>query len=114
MRSLESSSEPSLKVIVASASQSFELIDGQVGKDDRLRIFDLELRGIGGGIGEGADASAASETPEQLRIAPLIAASAFWIKTRPARSIGTGSHPDQVYATTPRTRPTISAVRPNA
>ena len=52
---------------------------------------------------KGADASAASETPEQLRIDPLIAASAFWIKTRPAQSIGTGSHPDQEFSADPAT-----------
>ena len=38
---------------------------------------------------------------QQLRIDPLIAASAFWNKTRSTQSIGTVSHPDQVNATPP-------------
>jgi hypothetical protein len=44
LRSLESSSAPFLDVPTAPASQPFRLIDDLVGTEERLKIFDLELR----------------------------------------------------------------------
>jgi hypothetical protein len=44
LQSLESSSGPSPEVSTARASQPFRLIDDLIGTDERLKIFDLELR----------------------------------------------------------------------
>jgi len=44
LQSLESSSSPSPVVSAASGSQPFRLIDDLIGTEERLKIFDLELR----------------------------------------------------------------------
>lgn len=44
LHALEGSSGPSPEISPAPASQEFKLIDDLVGTEDRLRIFDLELR----------------------------------------------------------------------
>jgi hypothetical protein len=55
LHSLESSSEFSPEVSSAPASQQFRLIDGLIGTEERLKIFDLELRTLEEGFGDVSD-----------------------------------------------------------
>src|SRR5713101_2087749 len=57
LRSLESSRGPSLDVSSAPASQPFRLIDDLIGTEERLKIFDLELRGLDNVAFDGNDNS---------------------------------------------------------
>ncbi len=53
--SLENSSGPSLEISSAPASKPFRLIDELIGAEERLRIFDLELRGLDDNAQESTD-----------------------------------------------------------
>jgi hypothetical protein len=62
LRSLESASGASQEVSSAPASRSFRLIDDLIGTEERLKIFDLELRALDSGAG--LDSEIQSETEE--------------------------------------------------
>jgi hypothetical protein len=55
LHSLESPSKISPETSSAQASQPFKLIDDLLGREERLKIFDLELRTLEGGAGEDGD-----------------------------------------------------------
>ncbi|MDO9459982.1 MAG: hypothetical protein Q7N95_07675 [Alphaproteobacteria bacterium] len=65
LRSLESPGAPAVAAPAGPAPQTFRLIDDLIGTEERLRIFDLELRGIDSGIGDGTDEPVMVETPEE-------------------------------------------------
>src|ERR1700758_5133282 len=68
LHSLESSSGPPLEVSSTPASQPFRLIDDLIGTEERLKIFDLELRTLEGGA-DGSDPQ--SEQEQENRSAPV-------------------------------------------
>ena len=68
LRSLEKPGAPAVAVPTGPASQTFRLIDDLIGTEERLRIFDLELRGMDSGNGEGNDEPVMTETPEDSLI----------------------------------------------
>jgi hypothetical protein len=74
LHSLEISNEFSPKTLSAPASQPFRLIDDLLDAEERLKIFGLELRALGGGARDGGDRH--SEHEEENEAAPIEAPDA--------------------------------------
>ncbi|MDP2354560.1 MAG: hypothetical protein Q8M31_00665 [Beijerinckiaceae bacterium] len=68
LRSLEKPGSPAVAAPPGPTSQTFRLIDDLIGTEERLRIFDLELRGMDSGNGEGTDETVVTEPPEDSSI----------------------------------------------
>jgi hypothetical protein len=74
LHSLESSGEISPEASSSLASQPFKLIDDLLGREERLKIFDLDLRTLEGGAGEDGDHE--SEHKQENEATPIEASDA--------------------------------------
>jgi hypothetical protein len=74
LHSLESSGEPSVEISSTPTSPALKLIDDLIGTEERLRIFDLELRGIDSGADEGTGLDQHQSEQEEEMVSGAIVA----------------------------------------